>query len=230
MKKNPTMKLILIFLFILICEAVSQDFNLFNPPNEIYLFSAYDEGAEGFKYNPAVLGLKHKPNGKIIGFFQNTGSNIRFSNFDFYLNSGIFGFGYSFAQPQYQKSYTTVEQTYSQNTFSVGLGFGSKTISGGLLLELVNSSYYSTQIQVNESKTNFRTGLGILFRPSKFISTSFVARSNQSYSPDDRQSVKYSISAAIRPLPTHRITLLSEFGFLPQNDFEISTYDYKFGI
>jgi hypothetical protein len=177
-----------------------------------------------------VLGLKHKINGKIIGFFQNTGSNIRFSNFDFSISSGVFGFGYSFAQPQYQTNNLLVPTTSAQNTFSVGLGFGSKTISGGLLLELVNASYSSTQISVTESKTNFRSGLGILFRPAKFISTSFVAKTSQSYTPDDEQSDRYSLSAAVRPFPTNRITLLSEFSFLPQNDFEISTYDYKFGI
>ena len=70
MIKNP-LYLIFIFTILFTSKIYSQEFNFYNPSNEMYLFSAYDEGANAFRLNPAVLGLKHKLNGNVSMFFQN---------------------------------------------------------------------------------------------------------------------------------------------------------------
>ncbi len=71
--------------------SVSQDFNLFNPSNELYLFSAYDEGANAFRYNPAVLGLGHKLNITLKLFLENFRRKGYLEETDLMINSGSLG-------------------------------------------------------------------------------------------------------------------------------------------
>ena len=96
MNKNPSV--FIFFLFILIAfKTYSQDFNFYNPSNEMYLFSASDEGANAFRYNPAVLGLKHKLNGTMNLFIRNNpypDHSLELGEYDFLLNSGIFGIAF----------------------------------------------------------------------------------------------------------------------------------------
>jgi hypothetical protein len=67
MKAKLTILVFVVTLFSAI-TIKAQDFNLFNPSNELYLFSAYDEGSNAFRYNPAVLGLGHRLNLTINAF------------------------------------------------------------------------------------------------------------------------------------------------------------------
>src|SRR5690349_8034420 len=97
---------ILVFSLIILSpfKIYSQDFNLFNPGNELYLFSAYDEGSNAFRYNPAVLGLGHRLNITLNAFFKNTGS-INLNDFDVLINAGSFGLGYR----RYYEYYTNAK-------------------------------------------------------------------------------------------------------------------------
>src|SRR5436190_19411361 len=91
MKKNPL--LAVFFLFLAASNLYSQDFNLFNPSNELYLFSAYDEGSNAFRYNPAVLGLSHRLNATLNVFSRTTGST-NLNDLDILINAGSFGLSY----------------------------------------------------------------------------------------------------------------------------------------
>src|SRR3970040_2564768 len=103
----------------------TQDFNLFNPSNELYLFSAYDEGANAFRYNPAVLGLGHRLNVTINAFLQNHRGTVYLNETDFLFNAGVLGLGYrGFVE-------NNPYRDRSINQFSLGLGFGNKSISAG---------------------------------------------------------------------------------------------------
>ena len=70
MKKISFLTLFFLLIFFT-ADSFAQDFNLYNPSNEIYLFSAYDEGANAFRYNPAVLGLGHRLNAAVNIFLKN---------------------------------------------------------------------------------------------------------------------------------------------------------------
>ncbi|MGH2574183.1 MAG: hypothetical protein ACRDFC_00630 [Ignavibacteria bacterium] len=120
------------FLFTFSSLTSAQDFNLFNPSNEMYLFSAYDEGANAFRYNPAVLGLKHRLNATFNMFLENFNNKVYVNEYDIAVNSGNIGAGFRNSTPF---SYSTFIDNTTLNTFSIGLGIGSKTISGGIHLE-----------------------------------------------------------------------------------------------
>ena len=91
MKKSPLF--IGIFILLISSKLFSQDFNLFNPSNELYLFSAYDEGANAFRYNPAVLGLGHRLNAAIDAFSKSNGV-VNLNDLNISLNAGSFGIAY----------------------------------------------------------------------------------------------------------------------------------------
>ncbi|HJY64250.1 MAG TPA: hypothetical protein VJ455_08850, partial [Ignavibacteria bacterium] len=230
MNKNPVIKIITLIQILISGTVFSQDFNLFNPSNELYLFSAYDEGANGFRYNPAVLGLKHKLNAIVNAFLQNTGNNMQLNELELSLNAGNFGLAYRFSMPWYNGSPFFYEPTSEQHTFSLGFGIGNKTFCSGLLFEMINSTYYTTSKNVREYRATPRFGLGFLYRPFKFLSTSFVYRSSYSFFADDALVGLYQFGAALRPFFTNKITLLGELNFLPSSDVKISKYSYKFGV
>src|SRR5688572_19442704 len=125
--------LVFILMISLPLKGYSQDFNLFNPGNELYLFSAYDEGANAFRYNPAVLGLGHKLNVTINAFLKNANSKIYLSESEILVNSGFLGLAY--------RSYIeTPSLSFSVNQYSLGFGFGNKTFSAGLCADMFTYS------------------------------------------------------------------------------------------
>src|SRR5438876_8111482 len=117
MKKNPIILLAVILLNSIVLH--SQVLNPYKPANEFYLFSAYDEGANAFRYNPAVLGLRHRFNFSLGLFLEKNNRKVRFGEGDLMLNSGNFGAAYRIAED------------YGSNAIlhrmSLGFGFGNKT-------------------------------------------------------------------------------------------------------
>src|SRR5690349_18547029 len=120
---------ILVFSLIILTpfKIYSQDFNLFNPGNELYLFSAYDEGANAFRYNPAVLGLGHRLNITLNAFVQNYMNRTSLNELDLLVNSGSVGLGV--------RSTIISDSPYvynrTSNTYSLGFGIGNKSFSIG---------------------------------------------------------------------------------------------------
>ncbi len=220
MKKYPIFYIFL-FLFASSAGIYSQDFNLYNPSNELYLFSAYDEGANAFRYNPAVLGLRHRLNVTVNAFMLNTGQ-ANMDDFDVNINSGHFGLAYRNYSNLFMKSYYLVyadshytslpafiKSNFTENKFSVGFGIGNKSISGGLLLEWTGSSLFS-----------FRYGLGLLFRPYDFLSASFVYKNDETLDVGYSTTDRFIVGAAIRPMRNDRFALLLDYSFARYgNDF-----------
>ncbi len=219
-------KISLIILFASV-NLFAQDFNLFNPSSEMYLFSAYDEGANAFRYNPAVLGLGHRLNAA-VNYFQLTPiSRYKELEFDFALNSGNFGIAY--------RNYVTnrvVYGLYHLNFFSVGFGIGSKKISLGLLVEKLFEEYnYEQSYFGRASEERIRFGLGVLFRPNNFISTAFTYRTKLTVSAETIINNMYQFGIGIRPLLNDRLTLMADFGFMKYKDEPIfKTHILKAGV
>ncbi len=212
---------ILVFCFIILLplKNYSQDFNLFNPGNELYLFSAYDEGANAFRYNPAVLGLGHRLNVTINAFLHNARGKVFLSEGEFLFNSGSFGFGYRRAT---DNSYTT---SRSINQYSFGLGFGNKTLSTGIVAEFFShSSRQPTISAINYYYPKFKFGFGILFRPTNFISTAFNIKTGETLTIDKRSTVKYTLGLGIRPLYNDLFTLMADFSIAPYSIKDIFKY------
>src|SRR4030095_372661 len=195
----------------------SQDFNLYVPSSEMFLFTAYDEGALGFRNNPAVLGLKHRFNVSLSGFLENYRGKVYLNEGDISINTGILGLAYRYSHPGTGRG--TISQpnySYDQNSFYIALGFGNKTISGGLSYE-TNSrpdydEFYRYQV---ETKSKNRFGFGLLYRPFKFLSTALVIKSPSAYLPDQGTAVKYSFGSAVRLLGNDLLTFLVDFSILP---------------
>ena len=210
MKKNPFI-IIFFFLIVFSTDLHSQDFNLFNPSSEIYLFSAYDEGANAFRYNPAVLGLGHRLNAAVNLFLKNHVSSTEFDEFDFQANAGSFGLAYRFAKLY---SYTSmVNRPFEQDlhTFSLGLGFGNKTLSGGILAEWQTpEKLYNATDYFDISTSRFRTGIGFLYRPFKFLSTALTVKSKESLAGNS-PTWRYTYGVATRPLLKDILTLMLDF-------------------
>jgi protease-4 len=214
MKKSPLIFLYFIFIIFSI-NIRSQDFNLFNPSNEIYLFSAYDEGANAFRYNPAVLGLGHKMNAAVNIFLNNISDHLDANEYDFLLNTG--NFGVSFRKAYFQNLAIILSGTTpALNTFSIGFGFGNKSFSGGILLEWRNSDILKSPFYSDNDNSDFRGGLGFLFRPNNFISTALTIKGNESInSQGESSAIKYNIGVAFKPLKNDFVNLMADFGFIP---------------
>ncbi|MCI0450027.1 MAG: signal peptide peptidase SppA [Chlorobi bacterium] len=203
--------LVLIATFFFLQTANSQDFNLFNPSNELYLFSAYDEGANAFRYNPAVLGLGHRLNVTINAFLQNYRGKVNLNEGEILVNSGILGIGMRttyISEPPYIFNYFT-------NTYSLALGIGNKKLSVGALFEHISSSKTSTPDYFEDYKFRNRFALGFLFRPKGYLSTSFVARNNRSITEYTLLGINFVTGLAIRPLGSQRLTFMLDFSFTP---------------
>src|SRR4030095_10335034 len=210
------------FLFIFSYNIKSQDFSLYNPSNELYLFSAYDEGANAFRYNPAVLGLGHRLNVTLNGFFQNYGGKVYINEGDFLLNSGSFGFAYR----RFTENDNTVNR--SLNQFSLGLGFGNKTTSAGMVFEAL---YVTNEGRPgsfeHERETKYKFGFGLLWRPAEFISAAFKVKTGESLSLHDVLVPKYTVGLGARPLGNDIVTLLADFSITPyynQGFFDFNTF------
>jgi hypothetical protein len=106
----------LIILILLTSSLKSQDFNLFNPSNELYLFSAYDEGSNAFRYNPAVLGLGHRLNFTLNAFMKNNGI-LNLFDLDILASSGSLGLAFR----KYSDDVNITRQTFftQDSTYSI---------------------------------------------------------------------------------------------------------------
>ena len=209
MKKNP-FTMIFFFLLIISTNLRSQDFNLFNPSNEIYLFSAYDEGANAFRYNPAVLGLGHKLNVDFNIFLENYNHKTKPNEIDILVNSGILGLAWRNSTVFYKGLHNL-----NNNFFSLGLGFGNKSVSGGLLFEYSTSNKQRTPDYFDYGKSRFSYGGGFLYRPNKMLSTAFVIRTDKSFDKESWLGLNFTVGAAFRPLVLDNISLMFDFGFIP---------------
>lgn len=219
MKKNPAFYIIF-FLTFFSLDTFSQDFNLFNPSNEIYLFSAYDEGANAFRYNPAVLGLGHRLNLTLNLFLKNYENSTNLDEFDFLVNSGALGLAYRKAQVKGSGTENlTVPQwaQYSDN-FSMGFGFGNKSLTAGFLLEWLHQSVNTPFDEFDDSNSRFNLGLGMLYRPFRFLSAAFTIKSRESFSSTVNPNYKYTLGIAARPLFNDMLTAMVDFGFIPYSN------------
>ncbi|MBN8586445.1 MAG: signal peptide peptidase SppA [Ignavibacteria bacterium] len=203
----------------------SQDFNLFNPSNELYLFSAYDEGSNAFRYNPAVLGLGHRLNFTINALNHQASFN-GLNELDISINAGFLGL--AFRRYTDNKDFTTnydsdlfgnlIEYSgfgrlsrYTISTYSMGFGFGNKSLSAGILLEFLHRSGFVSPANVNSGFPSFRGGLGILYRPNPHLSFSFVYNSDDAMTIMHHTTDKFTLGTAIRPLKNDRLTLMTDF-------------------
>jgi protease IV len=209
MKKNP-LRLIIFFTLVFSMNLRSQDFNLFNPGNEIYLFSAYDEGANAFRYNPAVLGLGHRLNVSLNAFLESYQNELNLNELDLSINSGALGLAYRNTHVFYKGLYNE-----ENNYFSLGFGIGNKTISSGLLLEYTVSDITKKPDYFDYGKSRFNFGGGLLYRPNKVISTAFVIRTKKSLSKSEYLGVNFTLGTALRPLFSDKLSLMLDFGFIP---------------
>ncbi len=198
----------------------SQDFNLFNPSNEIYLFSAYDEGASAFRYNPAVLGLGHRLNASINAFLKNYNNKISLNEIDILINSGSFGIAYRNALVKEPDTKSLENPSWSQytNNISVALGFGNKALSAGLLLEWLHQTKNTSFEEFDDSNTRFNFGFGILYRPFQFLSTALTIKNRESFSPSVNPCYKYTVGIAARPLVKDFLTIMLDFGYIPYSN------------
>ncbi|HEY3249565.1 MAG TPA: signal peptide peptidase SppA [Ignavibacteria bacterium] len=220
MKKNPLPAILLIIY--ITHNIYSQDFNLFNPSNEMYLFSAYDEGANGFRYNPAVLGLRHRLNITISTFLENYRGGVYTNEGDISLNTGMLGVAYRYSHPNFN---------LDLNSFFIGLGIGNKTLCGGLLFETNTLPDYGAYSNFQrETKAKNRFTFGILLRPFDFLSTALVVKTPAALRPDQKTAVKYTFGSAIRLLRNDLLTLLLDFSVLPFYSEIFDRNQLKMGI
>ncbi len=222
MNKNP-FYFILILIVLLISKSRSQDFNFYNPSNEIYLFSAYDEGANAFRLNPAVLGLKHKLNATLNLFIRNNNptGKLQLGEFDLLLNSGIIGASYRNGIINEYTGLNSQTVRNNINTFSLGAGFGNKTVSAGLLAEWLFNESNSVSGGIygyNDYNLNMvRAGIGILFRPSEIFSGAFTFKTKETIDINNTLGEKYTVGIAVRPLFNNILTLMLDYGAIPNS-------------
>ncbi len=188
----------------------SQDFNLFNPSNELYLFSAYDEGANAFRYNPAVLGLGHRLNLTINAFLENYKGTVYLDETDLMINSGSIGIAARSFLDRFNKDHSSIYQ------FSMGFGFGNKSISAGLSVDALMLSYEGPLANfITQKETRYRLTAGILLRPFDFLSAALTFKTNESFIYRNNTANKYTVGLAIRPLKNDLLTLMTDFSILP---------------
>jgi protease-4 len=230
MKKISFLTLFFLLIFFS-ANLYAQDFNLYNPSNEMYLFSAYDEGANAFRYNPAVLGLGHRLNASVNLFLKNIGRRTFVDEFDFLINSGAFGLSYRLAKINRVLSINPSYDHYLQ-TASIGLGLGNKTFSGGFLIEWQYSEklYISTS-EFDDSRSRFRAGIGFLYRPNALISSALVIKSKETFINGKAPTSRFTIGVAARPFLKDRLTLMFDFGFTPyENTGILKNHMLKLGV
>ena len=212
----------LVFFLLLLHPAISrsQDFNLFNPSNELYLFSAHDEGANAFRYNPAVLGLGHRLNMTLNLFLENFRGKVYLDETELMLNSGSFGISYRQFNDRASLELNTVQQ------LSLGLGFGNKSFSAGMLAEALWLSYDGPKEYFNTDEgMKFKFTLGFLIRPADFISTALTIKTHESIGTYQNVANKYTLGLAVRPIRNDLITLMSDFSIVPY--YGTGIFDYN---
>ncbi|RPI16075.1 MAG: signal peptide peptidase SppA [Ignavibacteriae bacterium] len=213
---------IIIFLTLILSQKLqSQDFNLFNPSNEMYLFSAYDEGANAFRYNPAILGLGHKMNGAVNLFLNKIDKKLALNEYDILLNSGVLGLSYRFAEYERFKNLTgnqIEEYNKTLSTFSLGLGFGNKTFSTGLIFEFLQGENIKSLAMFGAEHPRIRGGIGFLYRPTNFISAALTVKTKEGLTNNGPVSLfKFTGGLAFKPLGNDFLNAMIDFGFLTFN-------------
>jgi protease-4 len=223
MKKNPLLPA-LIFLIGFSASSFAQDFNLLNPSNELYLFSAYDEGANAFRYNPATLGLDHRINATINAFVYKFNNKLQFGEGGVAINAGHLGLAYSGdITPFDQKNELTISEIPPPNNsvtnhFTLGLGFGNKTFSAGASFEYATNTSYSVASYFDNNKSRLIGSLGFLFRPNKYLSTAIVLKTHNAFTSNMYLSSSGLLGAAFRPVGNDMITLMADFSFIPYSN------------
>lgn len=233
----------LIILILLTSSLKSQDFNLFNPSNELYLFSAYDEGSNAFRYNPAVLGLGHRLNFTLNAFMKNNGI-LNLFDLDILASSGSLGLAFRkysddvnitrqtfFTQDStYSISGYNLRNDYSVSVFSLGFGIGTKQISAGVLFEMLSRQSWQSPVSVYADYPSFRMGVGILFRPLSVASFSLVYKNDESIAIMKNTTDKFTLGAAIRPLKSDRLTVMADFSAFRYGNNFTDVHQVKAGI
>ncbi|MGA2667307.1 MAG: signal peptide peptidase SppA [Ignavibacteria bacterium] len=216
MKKNP---LLFLSLFILLTfqNIFPQDIDLFNPSNEMYQFSANDEGANAFRLNPAVLGLKHKLNLNLNFFINNYLGSSQLDEYDILINAGNFGLSYRNAITGRSAANDLSVKPFSNelSTISLGFGIGNKSLDVGVLAEWLNMRKIESADFFDSNMPRFRGGFGFLFRPSGYISTAVTVKYDESFSQNNTPCVKYTVGAAVRPFIKDWLTFLADFSCIP---------------
>ncbi len=240
----PVLFLAVLFLMFSPNSSYTQDFNLFNPTNEMYLFSAYDEGSNAFRYNPAVLGLGHRLNFTISGLMHRAKFN-GLNELDISINAGFLGLAYRkytgytdfIRNYDVNNNYELVEytgtaftQNYNVSTFSLGFGAGNKTITAGIIFEMLQRDNTRSPADQYSNFPSFRMGLGLLFRPLPYTSFSFVYKNDESTSVEYYATDKFTFGAAIRPLKSDRLTLMADFSMYRYHDNFFNHNQLKAGI
>ena len=220
MKKNPLF-LVLIILSIWSISIYSQDYSLFDPSNDLYLFTANNEGAIAFRHNPAILGLKHKINAAISFFLHNYNSKVVLHETDVSINAGFLGLGYRGAVTNGNNIFYSIPNVDNINEYSLGLGFGNKIISAGILLQIASLSASTSANYIAESQSELYYGAGLLYRPNSFISTALTYHSDRSYETNFIRGDKYTVGLGIRPLKNNRLTLMAEFSIIPYFESDV---------
>jgi len=241
--KNHFRFFLILTALIVTVNSHSQDFNLFNPSNELYLFSAYDEGSNAFRYNPAVLGLGHRLNFTLNAFMRNTGK-VNLSDLDILISSGALGLAYR----KYSDDVSIVRQQiitpdssyyitgydhlndYSVSVFSLGFGIGTKQFSTGILFEMLSKQNSQSPTGIYSDYPSFRMGLGILFRPLPFTSFSLVYKSDESISITKTTTDKFTFGAALRPLKNDRLTVMADFSAFRYGSNFTDVHQVKAGV
>lgn len=211
--------LIFIFIFISSIKIFAQNFYLYTPSSETFMFSSYDENGHAYRLNPAVLGLKHKFNLSISSFLESYQGKPRLNEYDLSINSGIFGLSY---RAVILDRTSTISMLH---TFSLGFGIGTKSFSIGLLGQSQTLSKTSTPDDFNADYSRFKFGLGVLFRPFKHVSGSMIINTGESFSVNVRTANKYTLGLAVRPLKNNMINLMLDYSFIPY--YEAGVFKYS---
>jgi protease IV len=230
MNKNP-----LLFVLILLTSSsiniFSQDFSLFEPINDIYTFAATSEGANAFRHNPAILGLKHKMNAALSFYLHNYNSKVVLHETDVNFSAGILGLGFRGADTYDDNTTVSASSTTNINEYSLGLGFGSKSISAGALFQYSMLNSTSTFYNYVEGKSVFKFGAGILYRPNGYISAALTYHSDKSFETNLIRGDKYTLGLGVRPFMNNRITIAAEFSIIPYFESDVfNNNSFKAGI
>jgi len=199
----------------------------------MYLFTAYDEGANAFRYNPAVLGLGHRLNAAVNMFIKNHIDNkADIDEFDLLINAGSFGFSYRIASLNKNYSMLTPAHNNYMQTYSLGFGLGNKTFSAGFIVEWQSmEKLYLSTTDFESERTRFRGSIGFLYRPSKFLSTALTLKTKEILNGSIGASQKVTIGAAVRPLVKDLLTLMCDFSFTPYNNYGyFENHQLKIGV
>ncbi|MCL5266624.1 MAG: signal peptide peptidase SppA [Bacteroidetes bacterium] len=129
---------------------------LVNPQNQKYIFTAGNDGTDGFLYNPAYLGLYDR--GSVLDayyFYPSEGRLLpvgdRFHDFGAFAQGGKLGLAYRNAASSSQYL----------NQYSVGLGLGNQRAAIGVALSLMN---------ITGLGSRWFPSVGLIWRPDRYLS------------------------------------------------------------